>query len=373
MAVMHSTYSARHSGLAPRIKKQLNLALLYTVLILGGVIMCFPFVWMILTSFKTYGEAIATPPTFFPKEWGLRLAILGRVVGMFPGVLVAFLVWMGLGIVLARRIPQAKARGLALAIHLVLFFLLGNLGFLGEARLGKLWEEALTRQGVTLPSFWANYVEAWGRAPFGYYFRNSFIVSILTPLLIVLTSAPAAYAFARLRFPGREALFMLYLATMMVPSEVVLIPNFITISQLGWKNTYAALIIPFAANAMSIFFLRQFFRSVPNDLYDAAIIDGCGHTRFLISIAMPLAQPAVVSTGMFNFLGAWNALLWPLLVTDKATMRPISLGLAAFSTEAGMQANLYMAAATFTIVPILLLFLLVQRQFIEGIARSGIK
>jgi multiple sugar transport system permease protein len=160
---------------------------------------------------------------------------------------------------------------------------------------------------------------------------------------------------------------------MMVPSEVLLIPNFITISQLGWKNTYAAMIVPFMTSVMSIFFLRQFFRSVPNDLYDAATIDGCGHVRFLLSIAMPLARPALVSTTMFNFLGAWNALLWPLLVTDDESMRPIALGLASFSSEAGMQAQLYMAAASFTILPVIVLFLFVQRQFIEGIARTGIK
>jgi len=160
---------------------------------------------------------------------------------------------------------------------------------------------------------------------------------------------------------------------MMVPSEVLLIPNFITITELGWKNTYLAMIVPYMTSVMSIFFLRQFFRSVPNDLYDAATIDGCGHVRFLISIALPLARPAIVSTSMFNFLGAWNALLWPLLVTDDESMRPIALGLASFSTEAGMQAQLYMAAATFCILPVIILFLFVQKQFIEGIARSGIK
>ena len=124
---------------------------------------------------------------------------------------------------------------------------------------------------------------------------------------------------------------------------------------------------------VSIFFLRQFFRTIPNDLFDASVIDGCGHTRFLLSIALPLSRPAIVSTGMFNFLGSWNALIWPLLVTDKESMRPIALGLASFSTEAGTQPQLYMAAATFSIIPVIVLFLFVQKQFIEGIARTGIK
>ena len=210
--------------------------------------------------------------------------------------------------------------------------------------------------------------EAWARAPFGAYSKHSLFISTVTPLLVMLTSAPAAYAFARLRFPAKNMLFTVYLATLMVPSEVQLSPNLVTISQLGWRNTYFALIMPFMTSALSIFFLRQFLRSVPDDLFGAATIDGCGHVRFLVSIAMPLASPA-----MFNFLGSWNALLWPLLVTDKESMRPIALGLAPFSSEAGMQPQLYMAAATFTIIPILILFLFVQKQFIAGIARTGIK
>jgi len=357
----------------PRTTKAARRALLYTVLILGSVGMIFPFVWMALTSFKTYAEAIASPPTIFPAEWGSQLQVLGGMLRTYPWLILVFALWMVLGWFITRRIPDPVVAGIYIIVHAALFVVLGNLGVWGSWRLTSLWHESMSRMGLELPAIWDNYVQAWGRAPFGLYFRNSIIVSVLTPLLIVVVSAPAAYAFARMRFPGQALVFMTYLATMMVPSEVLLIPNFITITQLGWKNTYAALIVPWLANVVSIFFLRQFFKSIPNDLYDAATIDGAGHLRFLVSIAMPLARPALVSTGMFNFLSSWNSLLWPLLVTDKESMRPIAQGLAAFSTEAGMQPQLYMAAATFSIVPILVLFLFVQKQFIEGIARTGIR
>jgi ABC-type glycerol-3-phosphate transport system permease component len=363
----------RKALIDPRMARILNRSLLYAVLVIGSVGTCFPFFWMTITSFKNYAEAIATPPTLFPKDWGIRISLVGQMLSRAPLVLILLLVWIALGIFFVRRIKDKVIAGICFVAYLALFFVLGNMSWLGHSKLLDLWQATVSRAGITLPPLFGNYVEAWGRAPFGFYFRNSIIISILTPLLIVVTSAPAAYAFARLRFPGKDVIFLLYLATMMIPPEVLLIPNFITISELGWKNTYLALVIPFTANVVSIFFLRQFFLSIPNDLHDAATIDGAGHLRFLVSIGLPLSRPALVSTGMFNFLSTWNALIWPLLVTDKESMRPIALGLASFSTEAGMQPQLYMAAATFSIVPVIVLFLFVQKQFIEGIARTGIK
>ncbi|MBC7235607.1 MAG: carbohydrate ABC transporter permease [Chloroflexi bacterium] len=369
----HLSIAHRAPLLSPRAARRLRRGLLYLLLSLGSIAMCFPFLWMLLTSFKTYAEAIATPPTVFPGDWGERLLALGMMIRLYPWVIALFALWIWLGRRLSRRIPDRVIGGLCFFLYMVLFFAVFNLDIWGQFGLGRLYAVAQQRLGLELTPLFQNYVDAWARAPFGAYFRNSIIISTLTPLLIVLTSAPAAYAFARLEFPAKNLIFMLYLATMMVPSEVIVIPNFITISELGWRNTYLALIVPYMVSVISIFFLRQFFRSLPDDLYDAAVIDGSGHVRFLASIAMPLARPALVSTALFNFLGSWNALLWPLLVTDKEEMRPIALGLAAFSTEAGMQAQLYMAAASFTIVPVLILFLFVQEQFIAGIARTGIK
>ena len=335
--------------------------------------MCFPFIWMILTSFKTYGEAITNPPTILPLAWWQRLQITLQLMSRNPLVPIAFLAWIVIGLYVARLIHDRRLAAIYLVVHAGVFLAVGNMDSWGAGRLATLWRSVEGQSGIALEGFWSNYAEAWARAPFALYFRNSLTMSLLTPMLIILTTAPAAYAFARLTFPGKHLLFMLYLATMMVPSEVVLIPNFITISELGWRNTFAALVIPFSVSVMTIFFLRQFFLSLPNEMFDAATIDGAGHVRFLLAIAIPLARPALVSTAMFNFLYSWNALIWPLLVTDNQNMRPIALGLASFSTEAGMQPQLYMAAATFTIAPVIILFLFVQRQFIEGIARSGIK
>jgi ABC-type glycerol-3-phosphate transport system permease component len=263
-------------------------SLLYIVLGLGGFIMFFPFIWMALTSFKSYAEAIATPPSVFPSNWGLRLNVLGHLLGGHPLVILIFVVWAALGVWVAWRFRSWPARLGYLVVHLALFVLLGNLSLWGANRLSALWQASVAASGISLDPFFDNYVKAWARAPFAIYFRTSIIMSVSTPLLIILTTVPAAYAFARLRFPGKDLIFMAYLATMMIPSEVLLIPNFITITSLGWKNTYAALIVPFAVSVVTIFFLRQFFLSIPNDLFDAATIDGCGHVRFMLSIALPL-------------------------------------------------------------------------------------
>jgi multiple sugar transport system permease protein len=166
---------------------------------------------------------------------------------------------------------------------------------------------------------------------------------------------------------------VLFLATMMIPEEVILIPNYVTISKLKWIDTYQALILPWIVNVVTIFFLRQFFKSIPDDLYDAAVLDGSSHLHFLRTIALPLSAPALVSTALFNFLGAWNSVQWPLYVTNSQMMRPLMVGMKYFSDEMGMQMHLQNAAATFTTLPVIILFLFVQKQFIEGIAHTGLK
>jgi len=365
----------RASSLSLRISYFVRRSLLYGVLTIGAFVVTFPFLWMVLTSFKTYAEAIAIPPTLLPQAWVIRIRALGLLINEHPGVLALFSLWLALGIIITwRLIPGAGWKIAYLTIHIIAFFPLGNLDLLGPKwTLRLLWQEAVAKTNANLVPFWANYEEAWGYAPFARYFLNSAIMCTVTPLAIIVTGAPAAYAFARLRFPGKNLIFLAFLATMMVPREVILIPNYVTVSQLGWIDTYWALIVPWIVNVMSIFFLRQFFMSVPNDLYDAAVLDGCGHFRFLLSVALPLSAPALVSTGLFNFLGSWNALLWPLFVTNSPGMRPIMVGMAYFSDEFGMQVQLHNAAATFTTFPIIVLFLLIQRQFIEGIARTGLK
>lgn len=235
--------------------------------------------------------------------------------------------------------------------------------------------EVFTDPFKWLPSrvAWENYRDAWNHAPFGRYFLNSAFISLTETLGVLMTSALAGYAFARMRFAGREPLFMLFLVTLMVPGEVQLVPNYITVTRLGWLNTYYALIIPWLASVFGIFFMRQSFATIPNELQDAATIDGASHLTFLWRVVVPLSKPAFITVALLTFLGSWNALTWPLIVTNTPEMRPIMVGLLSFQGEWGTQPRLLMAAATFSVAPVLLLFFVLQRYFIAGIARAGMK
>jgi multiple sugar transport system permease protein len=239
----------------------------------------------------------------------------------------------------------------------------------------KSYIEAASSQSL-LPSQWlfSNYITAWNQVGiFPRYFANTLFIAITTVLGVLVTSALAGYAFARMRFPGRDLLFGLLLMTMMVPFEVTLVPNFILMRDLHWVDSYMALIVPWTASAFSIFLLRQFFRAIPQDLYDAAVMDGCWHLRFLWSIVLPLSRPALITSALLTFLGSWNSLMWPLLVTNNPLLRPIQVGIAAFISDAGTQVQLLLAAVTISIVPIIVLYLVLQRWFIEGIATIGMR
>lgn len=226
---------------------------------------------------------------------------------------------------------------------------------------------------------WDNYVQAWEDANFRDYFVNSVIIATLTIGGQVVFCTLAAYAFGRMEFPGKPFLFTLMLSTLMIPEAVVWVPNFLTVTWLGrvgpipWINNWPALTVPFMASAFSIFLLRQFFSQLPDDLWDSAQIDGAGHLRFLIQIVLPLSRAALLTVILFTFIGSWNALAWPILVTTGLEWRPISYGLSAFLDEAGAQVHLQMAGSVITILPILVLYLLVQKQFTEGIATTGLK
>lgn len=221
---------------------------------------------------------------------------------------------------------------------------------------------------------WSNYAEVWRSAPFARYFANTFFVAGCVTLGVLVTASLAAHAFARMRFFGRQLLFVALLATLMIPFEVLLIPDYILITRLHWDDTYLALIVPWMANVFGVFLLRQFFLGIPGELWEAALLDGCGHLTYLFRVALPLARSGLSVVAIVTFLGSWNALLWPLVVvTRRPEIRPIQLGLAVFTTEFGVYFHLVMAAATLTILPVVVLFLLAQRQFIESIARTGVK
>ncbi len=239
--------------------------------------------------------------------------------------------------------------------------------------------EAIATRWVPSELRVGNYVDAWQEAQFSIYFLNSVIITAITVSGIVLFSTLAAYAFARMEFAGKNFLFALLLGTIFVPEMVLLLPNFLIVTWLGrigpipWIDNWPALTIPFMGNVFSIFLLRQFFAQIPNDLFDAAKIDGAGHLRFLFSIVMPLSRAALMTVIIFAFIGSWNALSWPLLVTHSADWRPIAVGLTNFIDEEQQRVHLQMAGAVITMIPVLLIYFFTQKQFTEGIALSGLK
>ena len=240
--------------------------------------------------------------------------------------------------------------------------------------------ETINRQWLPNVPRWQNYETAWTEARFAVYFLNSVIITVTSLTGLLTTSILAAYAFARLQFAGREVIFFGLLSTMMIPEAMTLLPSFLVIRGDviplpggSWLNTLQGLTVPFMASAFSIFLLRQFFRRLPVELWDAACIDGCGHLRFLTTIVLPLSKAPLLTVSLFGFIASWDSLLWPLLVTTRETWRPLMVGLWSLVAEAGAETHLFMAGATITLLPILVIYFLVQRQFTEGIMTSGLK
>ncbi|MCB0044982.1 MAG: carbohydrate ABC transporter permease [Caldilineaceae bacterium] len=216
-----------------------------------------------------------------------------------------------------------------------------------------------------------NYVETFQVVPFGRYYFNSALVAIVTTTAQLVVASLAAFAFARLRFRGRESLFLLYLATLMIPFIVLLIPNFLIIRQLKWFNSYWALIVPSIFSAFTTFFLRQYYRGLPIDLDEAARLDGASSFRIWHQVILPLSTPALAAIGIFAFNNSWNDFLWPLVVTATDEMRTIPVGLAAFQGQFSTDWNLLMAGAVIALLPVLIIYILSQNWFIRGIALSG--
>lgn len=312
--------------------------------------------------------------------------------------------------------------------------------------------EAMGSTMIPSELHWSNYIEAWEGANFALFFKNSVVITLITLAGELSISILAAYAFARMDFPGKNALFGLLLSTMMIPGMVFMIPNLLTVTWLGrvaadffgyvvelakltlavlalvstryvnldyknlkslrdklyfvvkaaliltilaislsvlysslrlifagqvqplpWIDNWPALTIPFMGSVFSIFLLRQFFAQIPQELFDAARIDGAGHFRFLIQVVLPLSTAPIMVIIVLSFIGSWNALAWPLLVTNTETWRPIAVGLLRFISDEGSKVHLIMAGSFITIIPILILYFFTQKQFTESIARSGLK
>lgn len=262
--------------------------LIFVILLLGALLMCGPFIWMISTSLKPSAEVFKFPPTLLSAN------------------------------------PQP-----------------------------------------------GNYARIFTTIPFGQALTNSVIVATSVTVLQLIVCSMAAYAFACLRFRGREVLFLIYLAALMVPSQVTLIPNFILIRNLGWIDTYQGLILPYAFSSFGTFLLRQYMKTIPMELIEAARIDGANHAQIYAGVVLPLALPALGALAIFTFVAQWNNFLWPLITTSKPNMQVTTVALASLQGQFNTDWPLLMTGSVLAIVPMLVVFALGNRSFISGITTGS--
>ncbi len=409
---------------------------LYVVLMFGAAAMAFPFLWMVITSFQSRQESLQAQPVWWPNRlqpanWVAAIQLgaqggNGWNGGLEAGKTVRFeLRARRSGAVtdtLRAAVPaeQSAPSGMlfgreagsaAQALQVVVDgpTILGEQATwiirvtnTGDARADRVpltvnLPEGFSNPVATLPPdakrrddfgailewtntvpggfgyVFENYGDAIRTAPFGRYFLNSTVIALAQVILGTVVVCLAAFAFAQIRFVGRDLAFTLILSSLVIPGEMLLVPNFVTVSRLGWTDSYQALVVPWIASVFGIFLLRQFFLALPAELFEAARLDGASYGTMLWRVALPLARPGLATYAIFSFLGSWNALIWPLIVTSKQEMRTLQVGLQAFIGEAGSNYGQLMAASVMVILPIIVGFLLMQKQFIAGIARSGLK
>lgn len=275
---------------------------------------------------------------------------------------------------------KAKSRGGALALDILnhgalalvaLLFLFPFFWMVSNAVRSNA--EVLAIPVRILPNVfeWHNFAAAWTQLPFGRFFLNSMIVSVSVTAITVVVSCLSGYAFARLKFPGRDALLMGYLATLMVPGIMLIIPLFLIVNNLGMVNTFQGVILPVAFGTFGSFLLRQFFMSIPTELEEAARIDGASRLRILVSIIVPLSMPAIGLLSLFTFIGQWNNFLWPLIVMTGADNATLPVGLTLFQTQQGTAWNYIMAGATLSMLPGIVLAILLQKLIYNSIALNA--
>jgi sn-glycerol 3-phosphate transport system permease protein len=219
-----------------------------------------------------------------------------------------------------------------------------------------------------------NYVDAWQAAPFGRLYVNSIVFAVVGSALEICVAVLSAYAFAFLRFPAKNIVFMVFLGAMMVPGTVVLLPNYLTVANLGWVNSYAGLIVPGLGSVFAMFLLRQHMRTLPVEVTEAAKVDGASHLRILWSIIVPMSRPMVVTVVIISLVQKWNEFIWPLIVTTTDTMRTLPVGLLMLKTDEGYtNYGVVMAASVFVVVPVLVVFFFAQRQIIAGLTAGATK
>ncbi|MGD8868720.1 MAG: carbohydrate ABC transporter permease [Gemmatimonadales bacterium] len=280
---------------------------------------------------------------------------------------------------MASELPPPKGRDYrtaliySIAVGLGITMLIPFLWMLSTSLMNEFEVYQFPPRLVPADPVWSNYPNALTAAPFGRFFLNSAIMSTVIVLGHLFTASTAGYAFARLRFPGRERVFILFLANLMVPVIVLLIPRFLLVNAVGWVDTYAGLVVTELVGVWGIFLMRQYFLSIPRDLEDAARIDGASEWQVFWKIALPLSKPALATVALFSFVETWKSFLWPLIVTRSMSMRPVEVGIAAFHGLYFSNWPFQMAAAVTAVIPILILFFLTQRYFVQGIQLAGLK
>ena len=227
---------------------------------------------------------------------------------------------------------------------------------------------------IPQPIMWSNYVRAVQYIPFFTYLKNTLTIAVPATVFTTVSSSFVAYGFSRIQWPGRDAVFMVLISTMMLPYQVTMVPLFVVFKNLGWIDTYRPLVVPtLFGGAFYIFLIRQFLMSLPMDLQDAARIDGCSELRIYAQIMLPLTKPAMATTALLTFIGYWNEFLMPLIYINTNDKFPLALGLQQFQRQYGAEWALLMAASTLMTIPIIILFFATQKTFIRGIALTGIK
>lgn len=239
----------------------------------------------------------------------------------------------------------------------------------------KYLEEMFTVPLTWLPKSWNwhSYSDAWAHRNFIRYFLNSLFISTSITIGNVLLCSMAGYALSKFRFAGRHFLFLIILSTLMLPLEVTMVPLFLIIKELNWTNTYAGLIIPFITDAFGVFLMRQYILGIPDDLLEAARIDGMSEIGIFFKVVMPLAKPATIALSIFAFREAWDMYIWPLIIISKEQLRPITTGIALFMSAYATDWNQLLAVAVIAMIPMFLLFIFLQRYFVQGITFTGIK
>lgn len=228
-------------------------------------------------------------------------------------------------------------------------------------------------QWIPNPINWGAYGDAWRAQDFTRYFLNTGFVAIAITAGNLLLASLAGYSLCKFRYFGRGVLFLLILSTMMLPLEVTMVPLFLIVKKLDWPNTYEGLIVPFLVDGFGVFLMRQYLKSIPNDLIEAARIDGASELRIFFQIILPLCKPALAALGVFTFREAWDMYIWPLIIVTKDSLRTLPLGISLFMSSFGTAWDQLMAVATIGTLPMILLFFFLQRSFIQGIAISGLK